>query len=40
MKYFVEEKYFTIVNEVSEIWTQVKSIPNYRKELGVELFTR
>ncbi len=40
MKHFVKDNYFEVVTDVNNTWSKIKRIPDYRKELGVELFQR
>ena len=40
MKHFVQENYFEIVNDVTHTWTDLKKIPDYQAQVGVELFSR
>lgn len=40
MKHFVKDSYFQVVADVSNTWQQVKNIPDFKKVVGVELFTR
>eukprot|EP00934_Nitzschia_sp_Nitz4_P001535 Nitzschia sp. Nitz4//scaffold1_size375055//211036//211796//NITZ4_000284-RA/size375055-augustus-gene-0.718-mRNA-1//-1//CDS//3329541069//1535//frame0 len=40
MKHLVADSYFDVVSDVNTTWTKIKSMPDYRKVMGVELFSR
>ena len=40
MKHFVKDSYFQVVTDVANTWLQLKSIPDFKTVVGVELFTR
>jgi len=40
MKHFVKDCYLEVVTDVKTTWQKVKNIPDYKAEVGVELFSR